>query len=217
MRWLNFPPYNKTEIRICTLNRRFPQAVGLRLVFRAVHRTAPSVRDCPGLVRFNRQKRLVSGFRRGAQRGYDWHVKITRYGLVRARRVSLVEGKLLSTRRELLSRNRRVHVFIPIGGGLRAGLGHPTLVIAAAKISIGQRSTGRVLYGWTRTALFDRFPHARSWHLTRRVGCARVGDKIPALVSSKIASHKSFHVFAHIIQAVVIEEHHRVNPAGMEE
>lgn len=129
-----------------TLQRGLPQWVHLWLLLGAVNLTTPAVSNGPRLVGLHWQQGLVPGLRGPTQGGDHRHVQVA--GLVGGRRVALIK-ELLSPAGELFSGYRGVHVFVRIRRGLRldACVGHPTRVVTAAKVSIGQRRVGRALGG----------------------------------------------------------------------
>lgn len=223
--------------RCITRQRGLPEVGGLGLLLGAVHLPVPAIGDGPGLVAIHGEQGLVPGLAGPADGGHHGHIQVARHGLVGAGGVALVEGELLGPGREVLAGDRRVHVLVGEGGGgLGAGLdgvvvGHAAGVVAAAKVAVGQRGPGRALHGGRAgAALLDSWlGHAGGGRLARRVGSGAGGrqgcgmsHQIPALVGRRgrrevAACVKPFHVLIDLIQAVVVEEHDGLDPAGMEE
>lgn len=133
------------------------------------------------------------------------------------------------------------------GGGLGAGLeggvvvAHAARVVAAAEVAVGQGggARGALHGGRAGAALLDSggagLGHAGGGRLAGRVGggAARGGQgggmrhQVPALVGRReVAARRrrrcrrvetGFHVLVDLLQAVVVEEHDGLDPAGMEE
>ncbi|MEE6527424.1 hypothetical protein FKM82_028803 [Ascaphus truei] len=154
--------------------------------------------------------------------GNHWHIQIPRHRLVRSRSIPLVESKLLGPGGKVLpGRPRGVHVLVCEGSRLGARLdgvvvGHPARVVPAAKVAVGQAGAGGALRRRAGAALLGRLGH-----LARGVGRgqgSRVPHQVPALAGGgESAAGETFHVFTHLIQAVVVEEHDRLDPAWAEE
>lgn len=209
----------------------------LALLLGAVHLPVPPIGDGPRLVAVHREQGVVARFAGAADGGHYGHIQIARHRLVGAGGVALVEGEFLGPRRELLAGDGGVHVLVGEGGGgLGAGLdgvvvGHAARVVAAAEIAVGQSGAGGALHGGgAGAALLDsRLGHAGGGGFAGGVGGGAgggqgsgVSHQVAAGVGRRrrrevAAGVKPVHVLIDLIQAVVVEEHDGLDPAGVEE